>query len=77
MNQSSLTQKYFIDTYHVDMEHEANLRQQEVQQGNNRLMEIIKEDMKGNKFLMEGHNNVNFSVNRYGKFGELSVQMKC
>ena len=59
------------------MEHEANLRQQEVQQGNNRLMEIIKEDMKENKFLMEGHNNVNFSVNRYGKFGELSVQMKC
>ena len=52
-----------IDTYHVDMEHKATLREQEVQEEKNRLMEVVEENMSENTVMMEGNNNVRFSVN--------------
>lgn len=52
-----------IDTYHVDMEHKAKLREQEVQEEKNRLMEVVEENMSENTVMMEGNNNVRFSVN--------------
>ena len=52
-----------IDTYHVDMENKAKLREQEVQEEKNRLMEVIEENMSENTIMMEGNNNMRFSVN--------------
>lgn len=45
------------------MENKAKLREQEVQEEKNRLMEVIEENMSENTIMMEGNNNMRFSVN--------------
>ena len=69
-DQVTLTWKYVIDTFHVDIEHEARIREQEGEDLQRRFKEGIDENVTNEDTVMGSTNisdtSLNFAVNRSG-----------